>query len=414
MISIFRNPRRLRVHLLLAALGGIAPLSLAQRSQMSLDGAWKFAFQAGEQATNPSFNDQRWQTIIVPHSWPKEGEELHDESFRTVATYRRSFFASKRWQAKRVILRFDAASLIADVYLNGTRVGRHVGGFAAFNFDITDAVRFGQQNLLAVQVSNEKNTDVSPLAGDFLIYGGLYRHVSLLLLDPVNITPLDHASSGVFVSTRSLTPEAASVEVRTELRNDTKREQQILLQTEVLEPLGKVVASSQRLARLAARETTTQTIPLTWRHPHLWDGIRDPFLYTVRVTLIRGKHPADSVTQTFGLRTIRFDPARGLILNGRAMQIRGVCLHQEGSTAGWAVSEADERQDMKLIRDMGADGIRLAHYQHSQSFLDLADTNGMLIWAELAQVDRVSASEAYRQNIRQQLVELIRQNYNHP
>lgn len=388
--------------------------AVAQRTSVSLDGPWCFRFDTGRQAAAGSAAPSAWKKVEVPHSWPKEGESLKDESFRTSATYRRSFFASSRWRSKRVILHFDAVSLVADVSLNGRQIGTHRGGFAAFGFDITDALRFGQNNVLVVRVSNEKSLGVPPLAGDFLVYGGIYRHVSLMVLDPVNITPLDHGSPGVFLSTSHLDTDAVSVTVRTELRNDSGRAKLVSLRAEVLDAAGRVVANSTSPRLLPPGETTWDFQTLDWAHPHLWDGVKDPYLYSVHLTLGRGTHQVDSLSQPLGLRRIHFDPQRGLVMNGRAMQIHGVCLHQEGATNGWAVTEKDERRDMQLIRNMGADGIRLAHYQHSQSFLDLADRNGMLIWAELAQVDRVSPSDAYRTDIRQQLVELIRQNYNHP
>lgn len=304
--------------------------------------------------------------------------------------------------------------MIADVTLNGKHIGEHKGGFAAFNFDITDAILFDHPNVLAVHVNNDVDPDVSPLAGDFTVYGGIYRHVSLLILNSVHITPFDYASSGVFLQQRLVSFKRAVVGIRTEIQNQSVVPVPLTVEAIVRNKAGHIIASAKSRAVVQAGITTDSLQTVKLKHPHLWNGIADPYLYSVQVDIAQDGHVVDRVIQPLGLRTEHIDPLRGFILNGRAKQIHGVCLHQEGATAGWAVSAQDEERDMQTIREMGADGIRLAHYQHSQSFLDLADHTGMLIWAELAQVEKVSPSAAYRENIRQQLLELIRQNYNHP
>lgn len=399
----------------LCLFGACRPSALGQgRTETSLDGPWKFQFGQVEGDTASGFDDSHFGAISVPHSWPPEGELLSKGGFRANATYRKTFVASPTWQGKRVILRFDAVSLAADVTLNGQHVGGHKGGFAAFNFDVTDLLHYGASNLLAVHVSNELDPDLSPLAGDFTIYGGIYRHVSLVVLDPVHINPFDFASPGVFLRQQSVSPDAAAVELRSEIANQSAASANVTVKANVLDREGHSVFSGEKTVRLAAQKSSDVIQMIRLDHPHLWNGVADPYLYSVQIDLFRDGHVVDRVIQPLGLRTERIDPASGMILNGRALPIHGVCLHQEGATAGWAVSAEDEFRDMQLIRDMGANGIRLAHYQHSQSFLDMADRTGMLIWAELAQVDRVSPTEAYRDNIRQHLQELIRQNFNHP
>jgi beta-galactosidase len=312
------------------------------------------------------------------------------------------------------VLHFGAVSLAADVTLNGRHIGDHRGGFAAFNFDVTDAIRWGAPNVLAVHVSNEADPDLSPLAGDFTIYGGIYRPVLLWVLDPIHIDVLDYASPGVFLSQQTLDANHAVINIRSEVANDSAVQAHVTLIETILDSKQQVVVAGRQSLSVASKAIRNSALSLRIRHPHRWDGVADPYLYTVRVDVMRHGQLLDRVVQPLGLRTESVDRNRGFILNGRAMQIRGVCLHQEGATHGWAVTTADEERDMRLIRDMGVNGIRLAHYQHSQSFLDLADRTGMLIWAELAQVDHVSSSARYRDNIRQQLIELIRQNYNHP
>lgn len=385
-----------------------------ERFEQSLDGNWRFQLGQSKGDMNPRFDDSHFQTVTVPHSWPDEGIISPLVPFRTKATYRKSFYAPAEWRGHRIVLHFGAVSLSADITLNGQHIGEHKGGFAAFNFDITDAMRLGARNVLAIHVSNEADSDISPLAGDFTIYGGVYRHVSLLVLDPIHVNVLDYASPGIFVTQRTLDAHSALVEIRSELANDSPLPAKVTVVRTIRDKQFRIVATRRDAIVLPAQSTLNNISALHIRNPRRWNGVADPYLYSVIVDILRRGHLLDRVVQPLGLRTETIDPDSGFILNGTAMQIRGVCLHQEGATRGWAVTSEDEARDMQLIRAMGANGIRLAHYQHSQSFLDLADRTGMLIWAELAQVDRVSPTPRYRENIRQQLLELIRQNYNHP
>jgi beta-galactosidase len=316
-------------------------------------------------------------------------------------------------EGKAHFLRFDAVAIVSETYLNGTRLGEHRGGFAAFTYEITDAVKLGRPNQLAVRVDDRMNPDVAPQELS-LMYGGIYRHVSLIVTGPVDITPMDLASPGVFLTQTSVTADQATVQVRVEIDSALANARSISIRLLLLDSAGRPLFKTTSTGIVAPGRITPVTQTVTIPKPHLWQGVADPYLYSMRVDLLDGADVIDTVVQPLGLRSFHFDPKRGFSLNGVPEQIHGACLHQDWGDMGWAVSPEQEKQDLEILREMGANGLRLVHYQQSQSALDLYDRTGMLVWSELAQFGTVTGSEAYKQNVRQQLQEMIRQNYNHP
>jgi len=406
-----RIPRHVASFAALALLGGSC-FAQAPRAEIAFNADWKFYRGDAEGASAAQFADASWQTVALPHTWNAQDALPGNAMYQGPGWYRKEFSASPNWKDRRVFIRFGAASLAADVYLNGSKLGTHQGGFAAFCFELTPQLKFDAKNTLAVRVDNRRGT-ISPLGGDFTIYGGLYRPVSLIVTGPLAITPLDYAGPGVYLKQISAAYASAEVEVTAKVSNGSTQTRFFIVQVTVLDARNRTVMVHRGSGAVSsgATEDVKQTVVL--QKPHLWNGVVDPYLYTARVELIENGKRIDSVDQPLGLRTFRIDPQRGTILNGQPMQIHGVCLHQEGPT-GWAVSEKDEDADMATLREMGADGVRLVHYQHSGHFLTLCDRTGVLAWSELALVNNVHYTDDFRQNVRQQLTELIRQNFNHP
>ena len=274
-------------------------------------------------------------------------------------------------------------------------------------------LKLGQPNEIAVRVDNTRGV-ISPLGGDFTIFGGLYRDVSLLVTGPIAITPLDYASPGVYLKPISVTRDRADVDVTTKVSNRADLERYLDVVTSFLNAQGRVVARARSKAMIKPGETQNLVQTISIRYPHLWNGVADPYLYTARVELFDGTRRVDEVDQPLGPRFFSVDPSLGFMLNGRPMQIHGVCRHQDWAGTGWAISEKQQETDMAIMREMGVNGVRLAHYQHNPYFYSLCDKNGVLAWAELALVNNVRNTDDFRADVRQQLTELIRQNYNHP
>ena len=406
-----RIPRHLASFAALALLGGSC-FAQAPRAEIAFNSDWKFYRGDAEGASAAQFADASWQPVALPHTWNAQDALPGNAVYQGPGWYRKEFSAFPDWKGRRVFIRFGAASLAADVYLNGSKLGSHQGGFAAFCFELTSQLKFDGQNTLAVRVDNKRGT-VSPLGGDFTIYGGLYRPVSLIVTGPLAITPLDYAGPGVYLKQNSAGYASAEVEVTAKVSNASTQTRFFIAQVTVLDARNKTVMVHRGSGAVSSGATEDVKQTIVMRKPHLWNGVADPYLYTARVDLIENGKRIDSVDQPLGLRSFRIDPQRGSILNGQPMQIHGVCLHQEGA-AGWAVSEKDEDADMATMREMGADGVRLVHYQHSAHFLTLCDRTGVLAWSELALVNNVHYTDDFRQNVRQQLTELIRQNFNHP
>jgi len=399
-------------HIMTLALLGGACFSQTTRMVTPFNADWKFFRGDVAGASAVQFADASWQPVTLPHTWNAQDALPGNAVYQGPGWYRKEFAALPAWRDRRIFIRFGAASLTAEVYLNGSKLGEHQGGFAAFCFEITSLVKFDGRNTLAVRVDNKRGA-ISPLGGDFTIYGGLYRSVSLIVTGPVAITPLDYAGPGVYLKQKDVTDDRAEVEVVTKVSNATTQTQYVTAQITVSNPKGKVVRTTQASAAVKAGVTDDIAQTFAIQRPHLWDGVDDPYLHTVRVDLLVNGKRVDAVEQPLGLRYFRIDAARGFVLNGQAMQIHGVCLHQEGPN-GWAVTEKDEDADMALLREMGVNGVRTAHYQHSEHFHALCDRYGLLGWSELAMVNYVRGTAEFRQNVRQQLIELIRQNFNHP
>ncbi|GGB87323.1 beta-galactosidase [Novosphingobium endophyticum] len=401
----------------------------SQREAIELATGWRFHFgDVPASVTGSNFDDSDWEAVSVPHTWNRVGEYALERgpasnNAQGVGWYRLTLDAPAAARGIRQYLDFAAVGKIAEVWVNGQRVGGHKGAFSRFRLDVTDQWRPGQRNLVVVRADNSKPTadnaagQVIPLAGDFFVHGGLYRPVTLLQLPEASIDPLDYGGPGVYARTAEVTDARAVVDVRTRLRNQGDA-RDLELTTQITDAKGKVVARTVRPVQLAPG-TAEVSDRLIVERPHRWDGRADPYLYKVTATL-RGKGKVlDRVTQPLGLRTFRFDADQGFFLNGRHVKLHGVSRHQDWLGSGWALTPEQHERDMELIEELGANTVRQAHYQHADIWSDLADEAGMVVWAELPYVTAPSlsggkGSESLWANAEQQLRELIRQNYNHP
>lgn len=387
----------------------------APRTTLPLDAEWRFTFADGTDAWAASGNDDStWEKISLPHTWNAfDGQDGGGDYRRGTGWYRTHFKLPAAAKGQRVLVEFDAACKVADVFVNGKSVGSHTGAFARFRFDITDAVELRGDNVLAVRVNNAPS-QIIPRSGDFTQFGGLYRPARILITAPVHIATLDHASPGIYLAQRNVTAAVAEVDARVKLANDSKSAFDGLVQIRVQNTAGQTVLTADQKVRLAAGQQNEVTLPLKLARPHLWNGTADPYQYRATVELVSGKRVLDSVEQPLGLRSFEIKADAGFFLNGQHLDVHGVCRHQDRPGKGWAISPADHAQDFAIIREMGANAVRLAHYQHDQFFYDLCDAGGMAVWAEDGFVNEPPQDAAARENAKEELRELIRQNFNHP
>jgi beta-galactosidase len=391
---------------------GPTPLS-SPRTDVNIDDGWRFIRMDVTGAEAPAFVDTAWMAVTLPHTWNAADGQDGGGYYRGIGWYRRHVNVPAAYAGRSVYIQFDAASLVADVYVNGTLAGQHRGGFAAFRFDLTALLHAGD-NVVAVRVSNAAFPDVPPLSGDFTFFGGLYRDVHLVVVDKVRVDLDDLGSPGVFLTPSSVSATSANLRVLVKLKNADVAEHAVDVQATVMDAGGRPVANANVSRTLAAGAADTATLDLTLASPHLWNGRADPYLYAVDVSVGVAGELRDLVRQPLGFRSFALDPNTGFSLNGQHLDLHGVNRHQDRIGKGWAISSADQDADMALVMELGATAIRLAHYQHAQYFYDLSDRNGLVVWTELAMVNSVANTPAFTANARQQLTELIRQSYNHP
>lgn len=341
------------------------------------------------------YHDGTKTTLDLPHTWNhKDGQDGGNDYWRGTCTYEKKFARPEfDHTAEEVYLQFHGVNASAAVFLNDKEICTHDGGYSTFRVNITKVLE--EENYLVVKVDNSVNTRVYPQKADFTFYGGIYRDVELLTVSKEHFE-LDHfGGPGI-----KITPEVKGNDARILVETWTNTDEGEVLVT-LLDADGKTAASSKG-----------KKAELFVENVHLWDGVRDPYLYTVKAQLQKEGKTVDEITSTCGVRTFEFRPKEGFYLNGRAYPLRGVSRHQDFKGIGNAITKEHHDRDMELIREVGANTIRLAHYQHDQYFYDLCDRYGMVVWAEIPYISEHLADGD--ENTVSQMKELVIQNYNHP
>lgn len=393
--------------------GAARPRVQEPRFRVTLNDGWHYA--PGDTAPAAAVDDRMWESVDLPHTWNADPGITETLTYRRgVGWYRRPLVLDRALRGRRLFLHFEGVNQVADVYVNDRPAGRHVGGYTGFTFDITDLVRFDQQNVIAVRVDNRHDEDIPPLNADFTFYGGIYRDVWLIATAPLHIDLLDHGSAGVFVDTPDIAAGSARVRVHGVIVNHTVSARDIVVRSRIYDPDGRevmVLRSTLRVpaAGRASFDMTSEPTPA----PRLWSP-ETPALYHVRTEVVEGADPVDAVDVPLGFRWFEVDPQRGFSLNGEWRQLAGTNRHQDRAGLGNALGDELHREDVALIRRDGFDFLRLAHYPQDPAVLDAADRAGLIVWEEIPVVNEIRMTEAFAQNAERMLVEMIRQHYNHP
>ena len=338
--------------------------------------------------------DGKTTLVELPHTWnAKDGQDGGNDYWRGTCTYSTAFAAPAFDAASQEVwLQFEGVNSSAKVLLNGRNICTHDGGYSTFRANITELLR--DENELTVEVDNSKNDRVYPQKADFTFYGGIYRDVSLMVVSKNHFT-LDYFGGPGIRITPTVQGADASVQVTT--WHDGEGEVSI----ELLDAAGNTVATGKG-----------PDITLTIFNAHLWNGVKDPYLYSCKARLVVNGTVEDETTTRFGVRSFKVDPKKGFFLNGKSYPLHGVSRHQDRKGLGNAITREMHDEDMALIKEIGANTIRLAHYQHDQYFYDLCDEVGMVVWAEIPYISEHMPNG--RENTISQMKELIIQNYNHP
>ena len=379
------------------------------------------------------FDDSGWEKVLLPHTWNSvdgadglagDGEEK-EGYYRGLGGYRKTaYFSEKEYGGKSVFIEFEGANTVAELYVNGSFAGIHEGGYSAFRFDITRFIKLNAYNFFSVMVINAPTDYIAPITnqGDFTKMGGIYRDVKIIAAEPVHIDLMDFGSSGIYITPKNISENHSDVNVLVKLANDGNESKSVSVTVNILDMDGGTVASEKQEITLPANEKSQAEFVLPIENPILWNGTQSPYLYTAEIILESDNNKLDEYKQDFGIRTYHIDPENGFFLNGKYLDLRGVNYHQDSFENGWAMTNEQRERDYKMILDMGCTSVRMAHYQHDSYEYDLCDKLGLTVWTEVGIVNRMSAdetdalavSEGFSKNAKQQLTELIRQNYNHP
>jgi len=357
------------------------------------------------------YDSSKFEQVNLPHTWNGyDGQDGGDDYYRGKCYYEKIINIEKE-NKKNYYIEFEGANSVCNVYLNNIHIGEHKGGYSIFRVDITKHVKTGQ-NILLVCVDNSHNEEIYPLMADFTFFGGLYRGVNLITVDEVLFDLDDNGSQGIYISQTNVTKQKATLEIKSLISNRSDKKN-ISLNISIIDKEKKAVVTTTKNIILKENAVSTDISTVIIDNPILWDSTKNPYLYKVIITLNSNDETIDKREINTGLRYYHFDSEKGFFLNGKHLKLKGVSRHQDRINIGWALGEKEKDEDMAIIKELGVNSIRLAHYQHDQYFYDLCDKEGMLIWAEIPYITMTSDIDAKGVNAKSQLVELIKQNYNH-
>ena len=344
--------------------------------------------------------DGKTETVNLPHTWNAfDGQDGTNGYLRTKATYSKELPKSD----KKTFLECRGVNSKAEVRVNNELVAVHEGGYSAFRVDISDYIRYGCR--VDITADNSPDESVYPTMADFTFYGGVYRDVNLIEVPDCRFTMNDYGSDGIYITPRRIGEDGWELSIKALIDNaDCSHKARFTL----IDADGNEKAST--IADL--RPIISAKLPV--EDPVLWNGRKNPYLYTVRCEIFDSttQEVTDNIDIRTGLREYHIDSHKGFFLNGEHIKLQGVSRHQDRENMGNAITEKQHAEDVKIILDVGANSVRLAHYQQNSYFYDLCDESGLLVWAEVPVISRFSPKR--NENAEQQLVELIKQNYNHP
>jgi len=349
-------------------------------------------------------------TVNLPHTW-NSSDFMSAEGYRRgYGSYSKMLDIPKDYLGKRLFLKFEGAGSVANVFVNSNHMGEHKGAYNSFVYEITDVVKYGEKNSIDVICDNSQRFDLAPQGGDFNMYGGLYRDAWLIVSDEdACISPLYYGSSGVLI--HQLVASEKRAELRAEIYLSTKSDyKNCEVEFTILNADNKAV-STQTISHINNDKAVCN---VGIDNPHLWNGVEDPYLYKTVTVLKRNGKEIDRVEESTGIRSFYIDADKGFFLNGKHLKLRGVCRHQDWDGVASALTKENHLADYSFFEEMGVNALRLAHYPQAHFMFEEADRQGYIVWEEIPFVGSYINSKAFGDNLKNQLTEMIVQNYNHP
>lgn len=375
---------------------------------VSVNSGWQFAL--GEKTS------ENWQSVNIPHTWNKD-DAFDDERgyHRGIGWYKKHLFFSKEKKDLIHYLHFKGVNQETDVYVNGNHIGNHKGGYTAFNFNISKWVNYGEYNLIEVKVDNSHNENIPPLDADFTFYGGIYRDVQLISKPKQHISLSDYASDGFYVDYYSVSEEKAGISVKVLVDNFENAKVSNKLKLILSDAENKVLLSKNIKIDLSADASEAVTIKFSEIYnPNLWSP-ESPYLYKLHLQLLdENQNVLDEKWQNIGFRWASVDAEKGFFLNGKPIKLIGVNRHQDYEGYGNAVPMELQKKDIHLMKNMGANVLRNAHYPQSRELYDLCDELGILVWTEIPVVNKVTDTKVFFEVCHNMQKAHVKQYYNHP
>ena len=369
----------------------------AQRIEKTINSGWEFQLE----------NEQKATTVTIPHTWNAEDAVNAGNYFRGEGSYQKTLLIPENWKNKAVFLKFEGANQQTKAYINDELIDEHTGGYTSFVFELTEHLDYGRENELKILVDNSHDQNIPPLEADFNFYGGIYRDLQLIVTGKSHFKMLGQAAGNLLIKTPEVSEDLAKVNFEGAVVNSNE---ELELQVRITDPSGKQI--SEHIRTLNSEKFS---IDFEIKDPKLWSPTH-PNLYLLTANLINlnSGELVDTYTTNFGCRWFEANPEKGFMLNGKSIKLIGANRHQDFEQMGNAVPNSIHRKDYQMIKDMGANFIRTAHYPQDPDVYRICDELGLLVWTEVPVINDVTNSEEYHQNSVKMQEEQILQLYNHP
>ncbi len=378
----------------------------AQRNIQTINTAWEFT----------SEKDNKTEIVNIPHTWNAE-DAFRDgkEYFRGKGTYQKSLFIPQEWQQKRAFLKFEGSNQITTVFVNDEKIGEHRGGYTGFVFDISEALKIGEENQIRIEVDNAHNTDIPPLDADFNFYGGIYRDLQLILTDEIHFELENEATGNMLIKTPEVSAEKTQVNFETKIVNHSEAAKNLQVSVDIFNPEKQKIETLTQQVQLSQDETKSVNFSKAINNPKLWSP-DSPQLYNAvaQISEENSEEILDEIDSRFGLRWFEVSTEKGFVLNGEPIKLIGANRHQDFEGLGNALPNKLHRSDYKTIKEMGANVIRTAHYPQDPEVYKICDELGLLVWTEVPVINDVTDTDAYHEVSLKMQREQILQFFNHP
>lgn len=402
--------------LFLLLTGFVSITGASTRNEFTLNNNWKFI-----KGNDVALLERQGELVNIPHTW--NVEDVMDDTpgyYRGMGLYKKEIRIPADWKEKEVYLYFEGVAQVTELFVNGISAGKHIGSYTAFSFHLNKYLQFSasglQANEIIVKVDNSHNEDIPPLSGDFTLFGGIYRDVYIQVLPKVHFDADNYASSGVFISTPSVTEDKAEVLIKGAFQNRTNKKLTVEVKHDILDTSGRLLTQLKQQYKVAAGEK----LAFETRKPDitgysLW-SIDNPYLYRVvsTITDTKNEEVLDKISNPLGFRWFEFNPDKGFLLNGKHLKLIGASRHQDFKGLGNALPNTLHVRDVELLKEMGGNFLRIAHYPQDPEVLQACDRLGVLATIETPIVNRITETEDFTRNATTMHLEMMRQSYNHP